>query len=151
MIFILNADNSITLLDSVWTGIKSNSKFINVSQSEGENAFDIYLNNKMIAGEYYSFMEDKPTGKRIAFQSNGIIIGIDSYNRYSICYSGGCIEETKTPSNIVYLINNDGAEVPYAFSKSLVDGSLSIYKLGPQVKEIKGDRTIKGKVFDLRK
>jgi len=151
MLFVLNTDNSITLIDSVWTGIPSNSRFIGVSGSDAEREFDRILNNKIIAGEYFSFWENKPTGKRIIFQSDGVIAGMDNYNRYSICYSGDCIEETKTPSNIIYLINHEGAEVPYAFKKSIADGSINIYELGPQIKDIKGERTIDGQIFDLRK
>ena len=150
MLFILNPDNSITLIDSVWTGIPSNSLFVNVN-SDDPWAFDIYLNNKMIAGEYFYYREDKFTGKRITFHPDGLITGMEGFNRYSICYSGDCIGETKTPSNIVYLINSDGAESVYAFTKNKDDGALSIYELGPQIKDIKGERTIEGKVFDLRK
>ncbi len=152
MIFTLNNDSSITLVDSVWTGIPSNSNFKKVNKIEGYKwVFEYFLNENLIAGDYTLFKENKPTRRKVVFNPDGKVTGLDNFVKYSICFSGDCVGETEPVSNIITFQDNNGVSKNYSFNIDKKTRSLNVYKLSESIKDIKGNRSIENKIFDLRK
>jgi hypothetical protein len=152
MPFYVNKDQTITLADSNWTNLKTNSRFSKVLSNNGpEWDFETYLNRQMIAGNYILFKNDKPTGQKVSFQADGIVSGIHDFKTYSICYSGDCVGEVYPISNNITFLNSKNEPVTYAFVKSKVSQKLGLFNIEAPIKDMKGERAMKELVFDLRK
>ncbi len=152
MLFTLNPDSSITMMDTAWTGIAASSEFKKVPENkEHKWVFDYYLNEQMIAGEYFLYKDDKPTQQKIIFTTDGRVIGLENFVSYYICYSGDCVGETTTPSNTIDFTSSSKTQTSFAFKIDKKNKILNIYSLeAPKEKDIKGELIIKDKIFDLR-
>ncbi len=152
MIFTINRDSSISLMDSAWTGIQSYSEFKKVPENkEHKSVFETYLNEKMIAGEYILYKDNKSTQQKIIFTADGGVTGLEDYATYSLCYSGDCIGETNPVSNYIYFSSRSNVQTDYAFKIDKKNKMLRFFSIAAPIKDIKGDREIKEKVFDLKK
>lgn len=149
--FRVNADQTITLIDSGWNNARQNSIF-KKSLSNGSQKWDFesYLNQQIIAGTYTLFKDEKSTSQKVTLSPDGIVAGIDGYETYSICYSGDCVGEIYPISNSITFTNSKKEAVLYAFTNDKKTKKLSIHNIEPPIKDMKGERAIKDLVFDLR-
>lgn len=151
--FILEADGNILLIDSVWTGIPAQSDFVKVSEDDYTQhnnwVFEKYLNEKMIAGNYFLYDGNKSTGQQISFTSDGKVTGLKDFTSYSICFSGDCTTETAPVSNTITFKNSSGVVTTYSFKFDKENNSVVFYNIAEPVKDIKGEREIKEKSFEL--
>jgi len=146
MTFILNNDNSITLIDSAWNGTNKNSAF-----KESKSNFVTALNEQMIAGEYKIYRNGTQTSQRVVFNADGTVTGLEKFTNYSLCYSGDCVGEIYPISTSITFSNEKTETVMYAFKIDKSKKTLGIYHIEAPVKDIKGERAVKGLAFDLRK
>lgn len=152
MFFTFNRDSTITLLDSVWTGIAGNSQFKKMNKIDDHKwVFEYYLNDKLIAGDYILYKQNKRTRRNVIFKPNGKVTGLKNFVRYTLCYSGDCVGETEPLSNIITFEDTDNVTTNYSFKVDTKTRALSIYELSEPVEDIKGNRKVKGMIFDLRK
>lgn len=152
MLFTLNQDSTITLIDSSWTGVASNSEFKKVLEINGQEiVFDYYLNEAMVAGEYLLYKVDKLTQQKVVFMADGSVTGLEDFVKYEICYAGDCVEETEPSSNTICFSDSNNKETVYAFKIDKKKKALRISNIGSPIKDIKGERAILDLAFDLRK
>ena len=147
MIFTLNDDHTITLIDSAWNGANKNSQF---ETAKGDTDFINSLNQQMIAGEYNLFRSGKFEAQKVIFSANGTVKGLENFTSYTICYSGDCVGEIYPISNSITLSNDKKETVTFALKKDNARKTLGIYHIEAPVQDIKGERAIKGIAFDLR-
>jgi hypothetical protein len=149
--FRVNADQTITLIDSGWNNARQNSVF-KKSMNNGSQKWDFesYLNQQMIAGTYTLFKNEKPTEQKVILSPDGVVTGMDGYETYSICYSGDCVGEIYPISNSITFTNSKKEAILYAFTNDKKTKKLSIRNIEPPIKDMKGERAIKDIVFDLR-
>lgn len=149
--FRVNADQTITLIDSGWNNARQNSVF-KKSMNNGSQKWDFesYLNQQMIAGTYTLYKAEKPTAQKVTLSPDGVVTGINGYETYSICYSGDCVGEIYPISNSITFTNSKKEAILYAFTNDKKTKKLSIRNIEPPIKDMKGERAIKDMVFDLR-
>ncbi|WP_254563113.1 hypothetical protein [Dyadobacter diqingensis] len=147
MVFTLNDDHTITLIDSAWNGATKNSQF---KAAKGDTDFIHSLNQQIIAGEYNLFSSGKIAPQKVVFSADGAVKGLENFTRYTICYSGDCMGEIYPISNSITLSNDKNEALTFAFKKDKERKTLSIYHIEAPVQDIKGERAIKGIAFDLR-
>ncbi|MBE9460736.1 hypothetical protein ACFP1I_21110 [Dyadobacter subterraneus] len=152
MSFTVNDDKTITLVDSAWNGVTRNSTFKESTLStEQKWDFENYLNQQMIAGEYALFKADKQAEKKVNFNADGSVTGLENFKRYNLCYSGDCVGEIYPISNSITFSNEKKEVFTYAFKTDKTRKKLGIYQIEGPVKDIKGERAIKELAFDLRR
>ncbi|MCF2442736.1 hypothetical protein L0657_02120 [Dyadobacter sp. CY345] len=145
MIFVLNEDEGITLIDSAWNGTTKNSTF-----KKSKSNFVTALNERIIAGEYKIFKDDKQTPQNVTLNADGTISGLEKFTNYTLCYSGDCVSEIYPISNSITFSNEKTEKVMYAFKIDKIKKSLEIYHIEAPIRDIKGERAVKGVAFDLR-
>jgi len=152
MVFTVNENQTITLIDSAWNGNNKNSTFSeSTNKGNPEADFISNLNSEIIAGDYNVFKANKPTGKKISFKEDGTVSGIEKFSRYTLCYSGDCVGEIYPISNSITLTGDKNESVTYAFKSDKTNKTIGIYHIEAPVQDIKGERAIKELAFDLRK
>lgn len=148
LVLLVSSDTSFIALEQDFTGSKSPAIFTKTSVFQG---FDYGLNKATIAGKYAFATPSDHQSSFITFAANGIIEGLPSFKKFSICYSGDCISEPLEASNII-MLENAQSEVEYAvwhFDKAT--NQLTIFKLEEPQTDIKGERAIKSTLLKLRK
>ncbi len=152
MPFVLNTDSSITLIDTGWTHLSTNSEFKKVPENRKEdNFFDYYLNEEIIAGEYVLYKDNKATHQKITFDADGRVRGFEDYVSYSLCYSGDCVGETAPPCKTISLVTKNQEWMEFALKIDRANGIIRMYNIADGVPDIKGDVAIMGLAFELRK
>ncbi|MEO6686813.1 MAG: hypothetical protein ABIN24_12655 [Dyadobacter sp.] len=152
MSFTVNADKTITLVDSAWNGVTHNSTFKESTlATEQKWDFENHLNQQMIAGEYFLFKGEKQSEQKVNLNVDGSVTGLENFKRYNLCYSGDCVGEIYPISNSITFSNDKKEVFTYAFKTDKTEKKLSIYQIEGPVKDIKGERAIKELAFDLRK
>ena len=145
MIFVLNEDEGITLIDSAWNETNKNSTF-----KKSQINFVTALNARMIAGEYSIFRDNKQTPQNVTLKADGTVTGLEKFTNYTLCYSGDCVSEIYPISNSITFTNEKSEQFMYAFKIDKSKKSLEIYHIEAPVKDIKGERAVMGITFDLR-
>lgn len=152
MSFTVNADKTITLVDSAWNGVTRNSVFEESTLSKEQKwDFENHLNQQMIAGEYSLFKGNKKSDQKVTFNADGSVTGLEKFKRYNLCYSGDCVGEIYPISNSITFSNEKKEVFTYAFKTDKSKKTLGIYQIEGPVKDIKGERAIKELAFDLRR
>jgi len=150
MFFTLTHDNTLMLEDSAWNHITSNSEFKKVPENKAHQwLFDYYLNDKMIAGSYFIYSNDKATQQKVTFTTDGQVTGLGKYATYELCYAGDCANWTLTPANIIGFKSNNGSSTGYAFKIDKKNKKLTMYSIATPKKDEEGG-AIMGLAFDLR-
>ena len=151
MSFTLTNDSTLTLVDSTWNGVTRNSTFKKSNRTTAQTwDFEAFLNDRMIAGEYDLYKENKPSGQKVVFDADGSVTGLENFDRYNICYSGDCVGEIYPVSNSITFSNGKKEVFTYAFKKDKAKKTVSIFQIEGPVRDIKGERAIKELAFDLR-
>jgi hypothetical protein len=152
MPFTVNENKTITLVDSAWNGATRNSTFKESTlETEQKWDFENHLNQQMIAGEYALFKGNKQSDQKVTFNADGSVAGLENFKRYNLCYSGDCVGEIYPISNSITFSNEKKEIFTYAFKMDKTRKNLNIYLIEGPVKDIKGERAIKGLAFDLRR
>lgn len=168
--FTLSQDSSITLLDTEW--LKLNDRWVGRSHplrfQKSKNpktdhwSFENWLNARLVVGDYTlydqnGFSKGKTPNKAIVkLNADGSISDFYAFTAYSLCYSGDCLSETKTPANLITLKTSEGKEQVYIFDVDKSAHQLTLYSIGPMAKDkngnlLKGERIIGAKAFVLVK
>jgi hypothetical protein len=152
MPFRLNNDSMITLIDTAWTNIPSNSEFKKIPENkEAISSFDNYINEEVIAGEYSLYQPRNPDQHKVIFTTSGNVKGFGDYSSYSICYSGDCADETEPSSKTIEFTDKDGHFVVYTLIIDKDAGIVKLYNLSEPLKDMKGGLTILDMAYELRK
>ena len=153
--FIINEAGDIILADSIWTDKPSKSVFRKVSEDDytGDHKWVIekYLNDKMIAGDYFLFENTNTPGQVVKFLSDGNVEGLRNYKTYSVCFAGDCTGETSPVSNTVTFKTGSNESVTFSFRYDSKNNSVFFYDISEPVSDLKGERKILGVSFELRK
>ena len=147
-------DDQIFLEDSIWTGVSPGSVFKKVSDDNYLNdhkwIFEKYLNERMIAGNYFLNESKNASGHEVSFNEDGKVTGLHDFAEYAVCFSGDCTGETDPVANTITFKKNSGDEITYAF-KFKDKNSILFYDIAPPTPDIKGERQILEMSFALEK
>jgi len=149
MPFSFNDDGTLILTDSTWNERSENSTF-SKSGISADWKFDNYINQKMIAGTYLLYKDDKPASQKIIFNTDGTVTGLQNFKSYKICYSGDCVAETYPISNNITFTDDKNVTSVFAFDIDRKNKTLKINKIESPIPDTKGERAIKEIAFDLR-
>jgi hypothetical protein len=151
MPFKVNNDETITLVDTAWTKSPTASSFRKTSKGDRQKwRFEHDLNQQMIAGNYTLYKNGQSTPQKVSFQPDGTVSGLDPYTTYTLCYSGDCVGEIDPISNNITLTTPGKQSTMYAFVKNIEQKKITIHPIEAPIKDMKGERAIKGVAFDLR-
>ena len=148
LVLLVASDTSFVALEQDFTGSKSPAVFTKTSVFEG---FAYGLNKSTIAGKYAVVNASSKQPEYITFAENGTIVGLPTFNKFSICYSGDCVSEPLEAGNVL-MLENSRKEVEFAvWSFDKTTKQLTIFKLEAPQQDIKGERAIKSTLLKLRK
>jgi hypothetical protein len=151
MVFIVDTDSTIQLIDTAWTKLKTFSTFKKVTDPERKSwRFLHFLNDRLIAEEYALFKNGVLQSGVVSFLSNGQINRMRPYIGYSLCFAGDCLGETDPPASTINLIDENGKTDTFVIK--WIEGKMSIelYSIGPPIPDEKGGRSIGPMVYELR-
>ncbi len=148
LVLILTSDTSFVALEQEFTGQSQPASFRKTSIFKG---FEYGLNNATLAGKYA--LVDAHTQKEVVvtFTADGRIVGLPTYQKFAVCYSGDCVSEPLEASNVI-MLENAQKEVEFAvwrFDKSTK--RLTISKLAKPQPDIKGERAIQSTLLEAGK
>ena len=144
MFFEITNDSTILLIDSAWTNIKTPSVF---SKTKAFLTFENYINNKVITGTYTWLTVKSSSQEKVEFTSDGKITGHKEFDAFALCYAGDCMSEPAENINTITLLGK--MTDSYAFRIDHKTKIVSIYQLAPAIKDIKGDRKVEQKLYEL--
>ncbi|MCE7065509.1 hypothetical protein [Dyadobacter sp. CY326] len=150
LLFSIDENQRLVLEDSAWKQSKENSVFAkNNASAAGEWHFPEQLNATMIARSYEIFEKGKATGKKVVFDANGKVTGLNDFTMYELCFSGDCVGEVHPISNNITFTSPSNSGTTYAFQFNKEKKILNIYNIEAPIQDIKGERGIKDVAFEL--
>lgn len=151
MYFRIEADSSISLIDSAWTKLSTATTFRRMVNAAGEDwSFEHYFNECSVAGEYALFHNGNLEPGVVTIMANGQLNGLKPYLGFSLCYAGDCLEETSPPANVMYLIDGNGVRETFVYKRLSGKMAIELYSVAPAIPDVKGERAIGPMVYELR-
>ena len=144
MLFEVINDSIILLIDSAWTNTKTPSVF---TKAKSNLTFENYLNDKVISGTYTWLNLRDSTQEKVEFTTDGKISGHNEFAVYALCYAGDCMSEATEKINTITLLGKTADA--YAFNINRETKVISIYQLASSIEDIKGDRKVEQKLYEL--
>lgn len=143
LILEATSDSTFTLQDHDYTTQNSDSNF-----KKSKVSFETALTQNLLEGQYEIYFPDSLKTRKIEFKSNGKT-NIPGYSRYSICYSGDCLQLVDDKINLITVTNSTKNE--FFGWRYGTNNTLELYTISAPLPDIKGGQKIIGKAYILKK
>lgn len=147
--FKFENDSVMFLEDSSYTKQNQASKFVRINTA---TSFEKIVNESTVAGKYNLYKLDKNLDTEVVLHSDGRVENFENFTHYEVCYAGDCVQETSVPARIIYFYNDPKAMTCMVWNwKDGKKKQLELYRIEAPNPEIKGERRILEKIYELVK
>ncbi len=150
MVFSVNGDSTLMLVDSAWTNVDGMSTFRHAATpNRNEWDYENFLNECVIAGTY--IMDQKQGApSRVIFLPNGQVEGLNSFLAYKLCVAGDCLEETEPAALTIDFTTRKGDIETYVVKMPDGHKLLQFYSIGAPIADQKGGRPVGALAFEVK-